>query len=118
MSADLEAAGMDTDLNTDITAPSLSMSENGEMSSDSEPDSSTSIDHSHEEFGHGKGHFHHPLESHYSHTNSSNRHGDTQGSFSHGTSDASGMASELSTVSIRLRPYDEAYANVNNNESI
>ena len=94
------------------------MSENGEMSSDSEVDSSTSIDHSHEEFGHGKGHFHHPLESRYSHTNSSNRHGDTQGSYSHGTSDASGMASELSTVSIRLRPHEEVYANVNTNESI
>ena len=115
MSADLEAAGMDTDLNTDITAPSLSMSENGEMSSDSEADSSTSIDHSHEEFGHGKLHAHHHDESVYSHTYSNNTHGDTQGSFSHGTSDASGEASEVSTVSILLRPYEEFYENANEN---
>ena len=101
-------------MNTDMSAASLTDSE-GSASPDSEPDSSTSLDHSHEEFGHEKLFAHRHDESVYSHTYSNNTLGDTQGSFSHGTSDASGEASEVSTVSILLRPYEEFYENANDN---
>ena len=108
---------MDTDLNTDNSPDTRSVSENGSMSSDSEPDSSTSLslDHSHSEFRHGKAHFRHPLESRYSKTNSENLSGDTQGSISHGTSDDSDSPSTISTVSINVRPFKDWYENVNDN---
>ena len=64
LSADREAAGEDTDLNTDATPASLSVSEDTSDSSDSELDSSTSLDHSHGEFGYHGDH----EESVYSHT--------------------------------------------------
>ena len=104
MSADLKAAGMDTDLNTDNSAPSLTLSEGGEMSSDSEAESSTSIDHTHEEFGHGKGH------------NRAQDHSDDYDVLGLLTDDK--IPSELSAVSIDLRSHESFYDNVNNNESI
>ena len=84
--------------------------------------SEESLDHDlsdHSGFKH-KGHFHHPLESRYSGTNSENLDGDTQGSHSHGTSDTQndGKASTLSTQSIILEKYEEFYENVNDSESI
>ena len=80
-------------------------------SSDSEADSSTSLDHSHEDF---KKHAQHHDESRYSHTNSENKSGDTQGSLSHGTS---GTASQISTVSIDLVPFKDFYENANTTDS-
>ena len=109
---------MDTDLNTDNSPDTRSVSENGSMSSDSEADSSTSLDHSHSEFRHGKAHFHHPLESRYSQTNSENLRGDTQGSISHGTSDDSDSISTISTVSINVRSFSDWYKNVNDNSTL
>ena len=75
--------------------------------------SDMSLDHDlsdHSGFKH-KGHFHHPLESRYSGTNSENLDGDTQGSHSHGTSDTQndGKASTVSTQSIVLEEYKEFY---------
>lgn len=64
----------------------------------------------HDGFKH-KGHFHHPLESRYSETNSENLWRDTQGSISRGTSD-NGAASKVSTQSITLEEFEEFYEGV------
>lgn len=85
------------------------------QSSTSTETSVASLDHDlsdHSGFKH-KGHFHHPLESRYSNTDSENLDGDTQGSHSHGTSDLQndGKASTVSTQSIILEEYKEFYAN-------
>ena len=84
--------------------------------------SDMSLDHDlsdHSGFKH-KGHFHHPLESRYSGTDSENLDGDTQGSHSHGTSDTQndGKASTVSTQSIVLEEYKEIYANDSDSEVI
>ena len=55
-----------------------------------------------------KHHFHHPLESRYSGTDSESSGGDTQGSRSRGTS---GLASTVSTQSITLEEFKDLYAN-------
>ena len=97
---------------------SIGGSGSGEMQSPSDSETSIeSLDHDlsdHSGFKH-KGHFHHPLESRYSNTNSDNLDGDTQGSHSHGTSDLQndGKASTVSTQSIILEEYKEFYANDN-----
>ena len=52
--------------------------------------------------------FDHPLESRYSGTVSENLGGDTQGSYSRGTS---GDGISVSSQSIELRPYEEFYEN-------
>ena len=64
------------DTGTNVSGDTTSDTE-GTASVDSSVLSSTSLDHSHDEHGHGKGIFHHPLESRYSHTNSKNLGGDT-----------------------------------------
>ena len=69
------------------------------MSSDSEANSTVSLDHSHEEFFKGN---HNPPESRFSGTNSENWNQDTQGSVSQGTSDDSDAVSTVSTVSIEM----------------
>ena len=92
---------------TDMSLASLSVSEDGSVSSDSELDSSTSIDHTHAKF-HKMLAFLNGEESNYSLTQSENLHGDTQGSISRGTS---GDLSLLSTVSIDLVPYIDFYEN-------
>ena len=89
-----------------------SASEVNALSSDSEIDSSTSLDHSLGDHGHYKGHVH-GSESRYSGTQSDNSHGDTQGSHSLGTS---GSRSILSTVSISLVSHIEFYNYANTTE--
>ena len=76
--------------------------------------STVSLDHDlsdHDGFKH-KGHFHHPLESRYSETDSENLWRDTQGSVSRGTSDNNGRASKVSTQSISLEEMKEFYEGV------
>ena len=65
---------------TDMSLASLSVSE-GSVSSDSEIDSSTSIDHTHAKFDKMLAYLN-GEESNYSLTQSENSHGDTQGSIS------------------------------------
>ena len=72
--------------------------------------STESLDHDlsdHSGFKHKHGHFHHPLESRYSGTDSESWH-DTQGSVSKGTS---GRASTVSTQSITLKEFKDLFAN-------
>ena len=79
----------------DSNGGSASIGLGSPASADSSAMSSASLnhdlsDHSDYKHGHGFGHFHHPLESRYSGTESDNLDGDTQDSHSHGTSNRSG----------------------------
>ena len=120
-SADAEALGLETDesdftgLNGEMVigsgseVASLSATTGGGNSSATSA-SDVSLDHDlsdHSGFKH-KGHFHDPLESRYSGTNSENLWRDTQGSVSRGTS---GPGSTVSTQSIELSLYTEIYEN-------
>ena len=70
------------------TNSDLSPSENGEVSSDSSDDSVESLDHDLSDHSRYKNMFNPDMdESRYSGTASENLGGDTQGSFSHGSSD-------------------------------
>ena len=91
-----------------MTGSDLSDSEDGEMSSDSSAMSEASLDHDLSDHSGHKHKFHHPLESRYSGTASENLHGDTQGSYSLGTSEDDGEVS-VSTQSIELVEYEDFY---------
>ena len=123
-SADAKALGLETDesdftgLNGEMVIGSgsevdtFSATTGGgpEGTSSTSSTSDVSLDHDlsdHSGFKH-KGHFHHPLESRYSGTNSENLWRDTQGSKSRGTS---GIGSTVSTQSIELSLYTEIYEN-------
>ena len=125
-SADASAMGMTDDgaaTGDDMSGFTVETTESAGASSVSSSEASVaSLDHDlsdHSGFKH-KGHFHHPLESRYSGTNSENLDGDTQGSHSHGTSDTQndGKASTVSTQSIVLEEYKEIYENANDMEMI
>jgi Ca2+-binding RTX toxin-like protein len=121
LSADAKAAGMTT-MSADTPTISLHKSKTDSdsdtnsvtstSSSDSSADSTVSDDHSHSHHGYGYHDSSHVKESSHSGTYwSLNESGDTNGSFSHGTSNRTGEASTVSTVSIKLKPFKEFYAN-------
>ena len=78
-----------TDGASNSSAKGVSISADSSALSSASPTHGLS-DHSGYKHGHGFGHFHHPLESRYSGTESDNLDGDTQDSHSHGTSNRSG----------------------------
>ena len=85
-----------------------------ETSIDSDAEETTTVDHSH---GHHKGGYHHTTESSYSgrsHTDTSNS------GFSHssGTSQATGEASTLSSVSFTVKQYSNIWENTVKEETI
>ena len=129
-SANADAMGLDTDGGNNagdsgMTVDTVESNDDSMMGDDASmtntSESSDSLDHDlsdHSGFKH-KGHFHHPLESRYSGTNSENLHGDTQGSHSHGTSNNSdGKASTVSTQSITLKSYENFYSNNEDDQNI
>ena len=107
LSADRKAAGIASDIPSPDSTASLSMTTGGGMSSDSEPNSTVSVDHSHDEFFKGNNN---QSESRFSGTNSENLRAYTQGSISQGTSNDSDSASTVSTVSIELQAFAEFFS--------
>ena len=99
-----DGAGMAGD--SGMTGSDLSDSE-GVMSSDSSALSEDSLDHSLSDHSGHKHKFHHPLESRYSSTVSENLHGDTQVSYSLGSSDDV----SVSTQSTEIVEYQDFYEN-------
>ena len=102
------------------TSLSLTESENtaNQISSMSE-DSSVSLSHNHHNHkSKAHGYFDLPFESRYSGTNSLNLDGDTQQSWSHGTSDRSDRPSTVSTQSFVLAKPRNFFANSNDDQSI
>ena len=91
-----------------MTGSDLSDSE-GSPSSDSSALSEDSLDHDLSDHSAFKHKFHHPLESRYSGTASENLHGDTQGSYSLGSSDSDGDGVSVSTQSIEIVEYENFY---------
>ena len=75
------------------------------------------MDHSLSDHSGHKHKFHHPLESRYSGTASENLHGDTQGSYSLGSSEDDGEVS-VSTQSIEIVEFQDFYENGNAMESL
>ena len=105
--------GMGATGDSGFTGSVNSMSESGlegaaAASSDSSGMSSVSLSHDLSDHSGFKHKFHHPLESRYSGTASENLHGDTQGSYSLGTSEDDGEVS-VSTQSIELVEYMDFY---------
>ena len=94
-----------------MTMSDLSDSE-GSASSDSSAMSEESLDHDLSDHSGFKHKFHHPLESRYSGTASENLHGDTQGSYSLGSSEGSGEVS-VSTQSIEIVEYQDFFEDAN-----
>ena len=103
--------GMGAAGDSGMTGSDLSDSE-GVLSSDSSAMSSVSLDHDLSDHSGHKHKFHHPLESRYSGTASENLHGDTQGSYSLGTSEDDGEVS-VSSQSIVLVEYEDFYEDGN-----
>ena len=109
-----------------MSSASLSSTESentaNRLSSDSENDSSVSLSHRYRNHRRSKsnGYFRLSLESLYSSTNSRNHRGDTQGSWSHGSSNRSShsRASTVSTQSIILVEPSNFFANSNDDQSI
>ena len=104
-----DGAGMAGD--SGMTGSDLSDSE-GVLSSDSSALSSVSLSHDLSDHSGHKHKFHHPLESRYSGTASENLHGDTQGSYSLGSSENDGEVS-VSTQSIEIVEYQDFYEDAN-----
>ena len=128
LSADAKARG-ETTMSADTVA-SVTNSLSGEhsaklgfisttsvSSSDSAATSTASPTHSHSSF-YGYGDSSHLLESRHSGTASKNKSGDTNGSFSHGTSQGSGSASTLSSVSIKIKPFKNFFENTVDNQQV
>ena len=103
--------GMGAAGDSGFTGSDLSDSE-GVLSSDSSALSSVSLDHDLSDHSGHKHKFHHPLESRYSGTASENLHGDTQGSYSQGSSEDDGEVS-VSTQSIEIVEYQDFYEDAN-----